>query len=101
MTGAGKGGGSMTQEEVLDGLRAIIVERLRFEPRRAAEMTLDTTLPKGVEGSLGLDSLDFIELSVAIEERFGMVIDEGHDLTDEFLSLDSLSRFILAKTGQA
>jgi hypothetical protein len=30
-----------------------------------------------------------------------MVIDEGHDLTDEFLSLDSLSRFILAKTGQA
>jgi len=28
------------------------------------------------------------------------VIDEGRDLTDEFLSLDSLSRFILAKTGQ-
>jgi hypothetical protein len=37
---------------------------------------------------------------VAIEERFGIVIDEGHDLTEEFLSLDSLSRFILSKTGQ-
>ena len=90
----------MTQKEVVDELKAIVVERLRFDPRRAAEMTLETTLPKGVEGSLGLDSLDFIELSVAIEERFGIVIDETQDLTSEFLSLDSLSRFILAKVGQ-
>ena len=58
-------------------------------------------MPKGVDGSLGLDSLDFIELSVAIEERFGVVIDETRDLTDEFASLDSLSRFILAKNGRA
>jgi acyl carrier protein len=91
----------MTQKEVLDELKAIMVERLKFDPRRAAEMTLETTLPKGVEGSLGLDSLDFIELSVAIEERFGITIDEGADLTDEFMSFDSLSRFVLAKTGQA
>ena len=89
----------MTQKEVLDELKTIVVERLRFDPRRAAEMTLETTLPKGVEGSLGLDSLDFIELSVAIEERFGIVIEEGEDLSDEFLSMDSLSRFILAKSG--
>ena len=86
----------MTQKEVLDELKGLVVERLKFDPRRAAEMTLETTLPKGVDGSLGLDSLDFIELSVALEERFGIVIDEGRDLTDEFLSLDSLSKFILA-----
>jgi acyl carrier protein len=87
----------MTQKEVLDELKALIVERLKFDPRRAAEMTLETTLPKGVEGSLGLDSLDFIELSVAIEERFGIVIDEAENLADDFLSLDTLSRFILSK----
>jgi len=89
----------VTQKEVLDELKTIVVERLRFDPRRAAEMTLETTLPKDVEGSLGLDSLDFIELSVGIEERFGIVIDEREDLAEEFLSLDSLSRFILAKAG--
>jgi acyl carrier protein len=89
----------MTQKEILDELKAIIVERLKFDPRRAAEMTIDTTLPKGIEGSLGLDSLDFIELSVAMEERFGIVIDEGQDLADEFRSLDSLSRWILSKTA--
>lgn len=91
----------MTQKDVLDELKGLVVERLKFDPSRAAEMTLETTLPKGLEGSLGLDSLDFIELSVAIEERFGIVIDEGEDLTDQFVSLDSLSRFILAKTGRA
>lgn len=90
----------MTQKEVLDELRTIAVERLRFDASRAAEMTLETTLPKGVEGSLGLDSLDFIELSVAIEERFGFTIEEGQDLSEDFHSLDSLSRFILARMGQ-
>jgi acyl carrier protein len=90
----------MTQKEVLDELKAIVVERLKFDPRRAADMTLETTLPKGVDGSLGLDSLDFIELSVAIEERFGFALDEDQDLADEFLSFDTLSRFILAKTGR-
>ncbi len=87
----------MTQKEVLDELKALIVERLKFDPRRAAEMTGETTLPKGLEGSLGLDSLDFIELSVAMEECFGIVINEMESLTDEFLSLDSLSRFVLSK----
>jgi acyl carrier protein len=88
----------VTEKEILEDLKAIIVERLRFDPARAAEVTLETTLPKGVEGSLGLDSLDFIELSVGIEERFGIVIDEHEDLSDEFLSLESLARFILSKS---
>src|SRR5215467_1815720 len=91
----------MTQKEVLDELKGLIVERLKFDPRRAAEMTLETTLPKGVDGSLGLDSLDFIELSVGIEERFGIVIDEHQDLSDEFLSMQSLARFILSKAGES
>lgn len=91
----------MTQKEVLDELKGLVVERLKFDPRRAAEMTLETTLPKGVDGSLGLDSLDFIELSVAMEDRFGITIEEGQDLADEFTSLDSLSRFILTKMGPA
>ena len=84
----------MTQKEILDELKVIIVERLKFDSRRAAEMTADTTLPKGIEGSLGLDSLDFIELSVAMEERFGIVIDESQDLAEAFASLDTLCRFI-------
>ena len=90
----------MERKEVLDELRTILTTRLKFDPGRTADLTMETTLPKGLEGSLGLDSLDFIELSVAIEERFGLVIDEAADLADEFHSLDTLSRFILRRMPQ-
>jgi hypothetical protein len=32
-----------------------------------------------------------------MEERFGIVIDETENLADEFLSLDTVSRFVLSK----
>ena len=89
----------MEPKEIVDELKSILVTRLKFEPRRAAEITLDTPLPKGVEGSIGLDSLDFIELSLAIEERFGVVLDESQDLVKHFATIDSLSRFIAAQAG--
>ncbi len=88
----------MQPKEVLDELKAILVARLKFDPRRAAEMTADTPLPKGVEGAIGLDSLDFIELSIAIEERFGITLDESQDLAPHFASLDTLCHFIVQRT---
>jgi hypothetical protein len=60
-----------------------------------------TALPKGVEGSIGLDSLDFIELSIAIEERFGVTMDESEDLAPHFASFATLSRFIAGKLPAA
>lgn len=89
----------MESKEIVDELKSILVTRLKFDPRRAAEITLDTTLPKGVDGSIGLDSLDFIELSLAIEERFGVVMDESQDVVRHFASMDSLSRFIAAQAA--
>jgi acyl carrier protein len=87
----------MQQKEVIDELKTILVSRLKFDPRRAADVAEATPLPKGVEGSIGLDSLDFIELSIAIEERFGVLMDESEDLTAHFASFDSLSRFITTR----
>ncbi len=87
----------MEAKEVLDELKTLLVTRLKFDPRRAADTNETTPLPKGVEGSIGLDSLDFIELSIAIEERFGIPMDESEDLTPHFASFDSLSRFIAGK----
>lgn len=91
----------VTQQDVLEKLKEILVGRLKFDPQRAAETTLETTLPRGVDGSLGLDSLDILELLLAIEDQFRIVIDERQDLTAEFLSLGSLSRFVLTRIRQA
>jgi acyl carrier protein len=84
----------MAGNDVLDELKTVLVTRLRFDPRRLADVSLATPLPKGVDGSLGLDSLDFIELGLAIEERFGIVMDEGQDVAEHFASFEALCRFV-------
>jgi len=84
----------MEPKEVLDELKGLFVSRLKFEPHRVADVGDETALPKGLEGSMGLDSLDFIELGIAIEERFGIVIDESEDLSEHFATLGTLCRFI-------
>ena len=90
----------MQAKEVLDELKAILIARLKFDPRRAAEMTAETPLPKGVEGGIGLDSLDFIELSIAIEERFGITMDEREELEPHFQSLETLVRYVASRMAR-
>lgn len=92
----------MDERAILDELRDIIVKRLRFDPKTIAAVSPETPLPKGVEGSLGLDSLDFIELAIALEERFGVVVQEGEDVQAHFATLGALTRFVQAQApGEA
>lgn len=87
----------MESDDVLEALKGIMVERLKFDPSRASTLTVATVLPKGMEGSLGLDSLDFIEMSVAIEERFGFVMDESQELEPHFESVGTLVEYITSR----
>jgi acyl carrier protein len=89
----------MEEKEVKDELTALLVTRLKFDPARVAQVALDTPLAKGVDGSIGLDSLDFIELGIAIEERFGIVMDESEDLAQHFASMRTLCRFIVERAA--
>jgi acyl carrier protein len=84
----------MDERAIIGELRDIVVKRLRFPPARLAVLTLETPLPKGIDGALGLDSLDFIELSIALEERFGIVIQEGEDVAAHFGTFGALVRFV-------
>jgi acyl carrier protein len=84
----------MDDRAIIGELRDIVVKRLRFDPGRLADLSPETPLPKGVEGALGLDSLDFIELSIALEERFGIVIQEGEDVAAHFATFGALVRFV-------
>ena len=89
----------MDADAVLAQLKVILVERLRFDPARAELLSPTTVLPKGVDGSLGLDSLDFIEMSLGIEDHFGIVMDEGGDLAPHFSSLGTLVGYITSRLG--
>jgi acyl carrier protein len=87
----------MDEQGIVEELRDIIVKRLRFDPKAVAAITVETPLPKGVEGSLGLDSLDFIELSIALEERFGVVVREGDPVEAHFATIGTLARFVASQ----
>jgi acyl carrier protein len=87
----------MDTDKVVDELKLILTERLRFEPSKTASLTAETSLPKGVDGSLGLDSLDFIEIALGLEERFGVMVDEREDLAPHFQSVGSLARYIVGR----
>jgi acyl carrier protein len=91
----------MEPNEVLDELKDLMVTRLKFEPRRLADVGLATALPKGVDGSMGLDSLDFIELGIALEERFGVVMDESEELEVHFATVENLCRFVAERAKRA
>lgn len=84
----------MEPSEVLSELKTIFVTRLKFEPGRVADLGPATPLPKGVPDSLGLDSLDFIELGLALEDRFGIAVDDAAEVAEHFASVESLCRFV-------
>jgi acyl carrier protein len=89
----------MDAQTVVDELKVILTERLRFDAAKTASLTAETTLPKGIDGSLGLDSLDFIEVALGIEDRYGVVIDERDDLTPHFQSLGTLAKYIVGRVN--
>jgi acyl carrier protein len=45
-------------------------------------------------GDLGLDSLDLVELSICIEESFGITLHDGAEWSRVFSSIASLADFI-------
>lgn len=79
-------------------LKELIVDSLMLEDVKAAE--IESSAPLFVEG-LGLDSIDALELAMAIEKRFGVKFQPDDDRNREiFSSVRSLAQYI-AQTQQA
>jgi acyl carrier protein len=79
-------------------LKELIVESLMLEDVKPAE--IESSAPLFVEG-LGLDSIDALELAMAIEKRFGVKFQPDDDRNREiFSSVHTLAQYI-AQTQQA
>lgn len=79
-------------------IKELIVECLALEDVSAAEIDSDEAL-FGAAG-LGLDSIDALELGVALRKRFGIKIDKvDEEVKLHFASVRSLARFIAAQRG--
>lgn len=72
-------------------IKEIIVSELNLQDHAPQDIADD--IPLFGEG-LGLDSLDALQLAVALEEAFGVKLPEGDDARIVFKNVASLAAFI-------
>lgn len=78
-------------------LKKLIVDALKLEDIGWQEV--DSAAPLFGDG-LGLDSIDALELGVAVRQRYGIKIDAVNDeIRSHFFSVRSLAAFIEAQRG--
>ncbi len=83
-------------ESLEDQLKDLIVESLALEDVDPSEINTDDAL--FVDG-LGLDSIDALELALAIQEKFGVVTSPDDERNRElFYSVKTLAEFVRSKT---
>ncbi len=86
-------------ESLENRVKALIVEALALEDVTPEE--IETDAPLFVEG-LGLDSIDALELALALHEEFGIKTSPEDERNREiFHSVKSLCEFIRAEKGVA
>lgn len=87
------------QTEAEHALAALIVESLQLEDIEAAEIEPDAPL---FGGDLGLDSIDALEIALAVSKRYGFQLrSDNPDNREIFASLRALSAHIEQRRVEA
>lgn len=87
----------MDSETLALEIKKIIVEALALEDIAPEE--IETEAPLFVEG-LGLDSIDALELAMALEEKYSVTVGDDPDENQKiFFSVESLARFVTEQRG--
>lgn len=85
------------QQSLEDQLKHLIVDALALEDVQPDEIKTDE--PLFVEG-LGLDSIDALELALAIQEKFGVATSPDDERNREiFFSVKTLAEFVRGATA--
>ena len=85
----------MSQASLKSRIKRALIEELDLRGKQ--ESDIDDAAPLFGEG-LGLDSLDALQLAMAIEERFGVTVPEGDAGRAVFASVRALAEFV-AQSG--
>ncbi len=78
-------------------IKQALIEELDLRGKREAD--IDDAAPLFGEG-LGLDSLDALQLAMAIEERFGVSVPEGDAGRLVFASVNAIAEFVERSQSQ-
>jgi acyl carrier protein len=79
---------------LIDEIKTLIIETLNLEDVAVAD--IDTDAPLFGEG-LGLDSIDALELGVALHKRYGLTLSaEAEETRQHLASVQSLADYVAA-----
>ncbi len=79
-------------------LKALVIDTLNLEEVTVEDIDSDALL---FGGELGLDSIDALELGVAIKKHFDVMLDSDSEETKEhFRSIRTLAKFIQSEKGK-
>jgi acyl carrier protein len=78
-------------EELIDKVKQMIIDSLRIAGMSPAD--IETDAPLFGEG-LGLDSIDALQLVVAMEKEFGVVVQDAATGAKVFQSVRSMAEYI-------
>jgi acyl carrier protein len=84
-------------DSLSNDIKALIITTLNLEGMTPDE--IDTQAPLFGEG-LGLDSIDALELGLALKKQYGVILSaENQEMREHFYSVESLARFISVQRG--
>ena len=87
---------SVDANDIKHRIKRALIEELDL--RGKTEADIDDAAPLFGAG-LGLDSLDALQLAMAIEERFGVSVPEGEAGRTVFASVDAIAEFLQTSGG--
>ncbi|MFC2748095.1 MAG: phosphopantetheine-binding protein [Campylobacter concisus] len=79
-------------KELVNEIKELIITSLNLEDMKPSD--IDENAPLFNEG-LGLDSVDALELGLAVQKKYGLVLDsKSANLKEIFFSVSSLAKYI-------
>ncbi len=86
----------MDVSDLIDEIKQLIIDALGLEDMSIAE--IDAEAPLFGDG-LGLDSIDALELGVALRKRFNLSLEAADpNIKDYFYSVSSLAKLVQERT---
>jgi len=89
---------TMDVMQLRQDLKDLLVKRLRMRELDPVSINDDDPLLKG---PLGLDSIDVLELALAVEQAYGIQISDEHLEQGAFYSIAALAEFVQTGTVRA
>lgn len=83
-------------EELIEQVKQLIIDSLRIDGMAPEE--IETDAPLFGEG-LGLDSIDALQLVVAMEKAYGVVVPDAATGTRVFQSVRSMAEYVAEHRG--